>query len=665
MAPEWCAVLCGGADVPQGWANPPCFDARGPHRSCIAEEMPTPPPRASRPSPIQSVLEKLHARFAALDDGQVAAYIPELAKADPAAFGIAIATVDGQVYEVGDSGLAFTLQSISKPLVYGLALEDHGREGVERIVGVEPSGDAFNSISLEPGTGRPRNPMINAGAIAVASLVKGRSGAERLARLIDTVSVFAGRPLDVDQAVFASERDTGHRNRAIGHLLRNHDILGDDPEAALSLYFHQCSLRVDARDLALMAATLANGGQHPVTGQRAVRAEFIDAILSVMTTCGMYDFSGEWIYRVGLPAKSGVGGGILAVLPGQLGIGVYSPLLDERGNSARGVQVCEALSRELGLHSLQPPRVTVSSVRARYDLSAVRSKRRRLPPEDAVLAQRGHETRVFELQGDLRFATLEPVLRDIAAAGEALRDVVLDFERVKHVDAAATRFLEQLADGGAARGGHLLLTRVRRGDLLAGFGQSLHPRSARAVSFHPQLDFGLEWCERALLQRHAAQDGVASETGGHAADGLASHRLCAGLHAADLAALQARLQSEAFDAGTMIVRRGDPADRLYLLLQGEVSVVVALPLGGTRRLSTLSAGMVFGETALLAGGQRTADVRADTQVRCATLSTQAFCDLAQVSPGLVIHLLRYLLQASVQTTACLTAEVAALASPGA
>ncbi|MBT9489462.1 MAG: glutaminase A [Rubrivivax sp.] len=613
-------------------------------------------PLSTHHAPVQAFLAELHARFAGLSRGQVATYIPELAKADPAWFGIAIATVDGQVYEVGDTRQPFTLQSVSKPLVYGLALEDRGRAGVERIVGTEPSGDAFNSISLEPGTGRPRNPMINAGAIAISSLIEGASPAQRSARILDTVSRFAGRPLGIDAAVCESERSTGHRNRAIGHLLRNHGIIADDPEPALQLYFEQCSVLVDCRDLALIAATLANAGVNPVTQQRAVRSEFIDAMLSVMTTCGMYDYSGEWVYRVGLPAKSGVGGGIIAVLPGQLGIGVFSPLLDERGNSARGVQVCEALSHGLGLHFLQPPRPASSSLRARYDLAGVRSKRRRSAAEAQVLNEHGHRTRVYELQGDLHFATVEPVLRDITAAGEALQHAVIDFERVRHVDAAAVRMLERLVDSCAPRGQHLVLTRVRR-DLLPGFGHEMNPRHARAASFHPQLDFGLEWCERQLLQRHAAPPASPSLAS------LAEHRLCAGAGAEDLQHLEALLDTHRFDAGSLILRTGDPAERLFFLVRGEVSVVTAAVTGVSRRLSTLSAGMGFGEAALLSGGVRTADVRADTQVECRTLTAEAFAGLAAARPSLMICLLRNLLQSSAETTQRLTLEVAALSAP--
>src|SRR5438105_4387398 len=285
----------------------------------------------SSSSPVQDYVEELHREFAGVTDGKVATYIPELAKANPNWFGICLVTTSGAVYEAGDSRQSFTIQSISKPFVYGLALEDNGRPQVISKVGMEPTGDAFNSISLEPGTGRPRNPMINAGAIATTSLIAGKSPHNRLRRVLDMLGLYAGRELELDEAVYRSENETGHRNRAIGHMLRNFDIVSDDPDPALDLYFRQCSIRVDCRDLAVMAATLAAGGTNPVTRERVVPPAIVRDLLSVMTTCGMYDYAGEWVYRVGMPAKSGVGGGILAVLPGRLGIGVFSPRLDARG----------------------------------------------------------------------------------------------------------------------------------------------------------------------------------------------------------------------------------------------------------------------------------------------------------------------------------------------
>lgn len=618
---------------------------------------PTPQPRAT-PSlispPIQAYLNDLHQRLQGLTSGEVAHYIPELAKADPAWFGIVLATADGQVYEVGDSRQPFTIQSVSKPLVYGVALEDAGAERVHRTVGVEPSGEAFNSISLEPGTGRPLNPMINAGAIAAASLVGGADPAQRLARVTAALSAYAGRPLDVDAAVFESERSTGHRNRAIGHLLRGFGILEDDPEPALDLYFRQCALRVDAHALAVMAATLANGGVNPVSGQRAVQAEHVGPILSVMTTCGVYDFTGEWVYRVGLPAKSGVGGGIMAVLPGQLGIGVFSPPLDARGNSVRGVQVCEALSRDLGLHFLRPPRVAASTVRTRYTLAQMRSKRQRDSPERDLLRRHGHAALVFELQGDLRFATLEPVLRDVQAAAADLAVVMLDFKRVSGIDAAATRLLAGLVNACAAQGRQVVLSRVRKGDLQGDFQAAVDPHHQAAVSFQPQLDLGLEWCERLLLQRHAPA---------HAAPAslpLAAHPLCAGASDDELRWLDTRTPRRVWEPGSLVVQRGDPADCLYLLLRGEVSVLIDLPQGGRQRLATLGPGMSFGEAALLDGGQRGADVRADREVECAVLPVAVLRAAEREHPALALRVVQGLLRASAQATARLTAEVAAL-----
>lgn len=622
--------------------------------------MTTTPPRASLDSPVQAFLQSLLDRFKPLRDGTVASYIPELAKVDADGFGIAIATVDGQVYEVGDSGLPFTIQSVSKPLAYGVALQERGAERVAQAVGVEPSGEAFNSISLEPGTGRPLNPMINAGAIAVASLIAGDEGPEAAAagfeRLRRALCAYAGRELAVDDAVFASERDTGHRNRAIGHLLRNAGIVAGDPEPALELYFRQCAVQVSCRDLALMAATLAGGGVHPVSGERAVAADVIPSILSVMTTCGIYDFTGEWVYRVGLPAKSGVGGGIMAVLPGQLGIAVYSPRLDARGNSVRGVAVCAALSAELGLHFLRPPRVALATVRASYTLADVHSRRRRPSAEAELLATHGGAAQVLELQGDLRFATLEPVLRQVSASAAGRECLLLDFKRVNQADEAATRLLARLIEDCAARGEQLVLTRVRRGDLLAGLGSEVAPRHARAYSFQSQLDLGIEACERALLARHGGHHAAA------ALGALSEHRLCHGASEAELQVLQAALQRRSLSAGQVLMRRGEASDALLLLMRGEVSVVVPLPQGGTRRLATLSAGMALGESALLAGGRRSADVVADTEVELLALTAAAFAQLQRDCPPLAIRLLHNLLATSSEAVERLTAEVAALES---
>lgn len=300
---------------------------------------------------LRATLEEVYAQFKDRNEGQVASYIPELAKADPDRFAIVACTPDGQIHAVGDADHLFTIQSISKPFVYGLGLDDHGRELISSRVGVEPTGDAFNSlITLDETSKRPHNPMVNAGAIAMASLVEGHNPSARLNHLLDTFARYVGRKVNVDVSVFMSERSTGHRNRAIAHLMLNFGMIDANVEEALDLYFQQCAIMVNCRDLAVMAATLANNGLNPLTGERAVKQPHVKDILSVMYTCGMYDYSGEWAHRVGLPAKSGVGGGIIAVVPRQLGIAVFSPRLDARGNSVRGIQVCRELSERLGLH---------------------------------------------------------------------------------------------------------------------------------------------------------------------------------------------------------------------------------------------------------------------------------------------------------------------------
>jgi glutaminase len=606
--------------------------------------------------PIQTYLEALHARFAGLNDGEVATYIPELAKADPRWFGICVATTDGRAYEVGDTRQAFTIQSISKPFVYGLALEDHGRDVVLAKIGVEPTGDAFNSISLEPGTGRPLNPMINAGAIAAASLVAGHSNDDRFYRVLSTFSLYAGRALALDQSVYESERDTGHRNRAIAHMLRNFDILTDRPEGPLDVYFRQCSIAVDCHALAVMAATLANGGLNPLTGERAVRSDCVGDMLSVMATCGMYDYAGEWVYWVGMPAKSGVGGGILAVLPGQLGIAIFSPPLDARGNSVRGVAVCKELSRELNLHFLRTPRPSRATVRGQYDLAAVRSKRVRSAAERELLHRIGTRTRVYELQGDLTFSGIETVTWRVIEGSTDLDCTLLDFSRVTDVDDAAARVLLDLVTTLAGRATPVALVHgARHSRVLRFLAEHLTGERQAWLRSFPDLDAALEWCEERVLTAHGSSNGTTTIR-------LAEHQLCQGLDADGLAHLEGLLERRRFAAGTLIVRRGDPATELYLLTGGKVSVTIDLPQGQRQRVATLSAGMTFGELAILSDAVRSADVRVDEAADCYTLAVDAFRELARTRPDVKLVLLENLLRTASQTATRLTQEIAALAS---
>ncbi|MEO0852225.1 MAG: glutaminase A [Cyanobacteria bacterium J06648_11] len=609
-------------------------------------------------SPIQTYLECLHSAYAELHEGHVASYIPELAKANPDWFGICVATSDGYIYEVGDTHQSFTIQSMSKPFTYGLALEDRGRDAVLAKIGVEPTGDAFNSISLAPDTGRPLNPMINAGAIAAASLIEERVSAKPIERLVDLYSTYAGRPLALDRAVYQSEKSTGHRNRAIGHLLRNFDIVEGDPELALDTYFQQCSVAVTCRDLSIMAATLANGGVNPLTGKRAVGAEFVEDILSIMTTCGMYDFAGQWLYAVGMPAKSGVSGGILVVLPGRFGIAVFSPRLDPRGNSVRGVRVCTDLSRDLQLHVLQVARSSRSAIRARYTLADMRSNRRRTEPEERILQKTGTLAQVYELQGDFLLPALETVTRAIVDCSDQTDVTVLYFKQVTRVAEPAVRILCDLLASFHRLGKHLAIAHCHDHRWLLDELErhSATTEVASCLAIVPNVDAALEWCEDYLLARYGGEVSPAASVT------LAQHDLCQGLSPQALSHLEALLDRQQFDKDDTILKRGSSADKLYLLLSGEVSVVVALADGRLRRLSTLAAGMAFGELASVARTTRSADVRADTPVECYALSTAALQTLERTQPAIALVLMQNMLRSAHRMVNRLNQEVASLES---
>jgi glutaminase len=588
--------------------------------------------------PVQQLLDRVHRDCAPLTDGRVADYIPELAKANPEFFGLCVATASGAVYEVGDTRQEFTIQSISKPLVYGLALEDNGREAVRAKVGVEPTGDAFNSISLEPGTGRPRNPMINAGAIAIAGLVAGKSPHARFRRVLAAVGAYAGRELTCDDRVYHSESETGHRNRAIGHLLRNFEIIGSDPMPVAELYFMQCSIAVTCRDLGLIAGTLANRGINPVTGRQAVRGEYVESILSVMGTCGMYDSAGEWLYDIGMPAKSGVGGGVIAVLPGQLGIGVFSPRLDRHGNSVRGVQACRELSRHLDLHLLNRPGSARSVVRLKASGAILNSNRVRTPNENQLLRAEGGRIGVWQLQGHLNFTTAEAALGDVFACPQTPDFVIVDLKRVLSVNECACGLFHEAQRSLAAQGRHLVFSHADRTPLLQRLLRlKLGARFAAEYRGFADLDLALEWCEDRLIA--VALQGAGGVEAGEHPPAFAAF---AGLDAAGLASVGPMLKHVHYTRGETIIRAGDEAREMFLLKRGRVSVMLPGAEGTVRRLATFSAGMTFGEMALLDRAPRSAMIVADTAVECAVLTREDFDRLGTTHPAVKIQLLENL-----------------------
>jgi glutaminase len=547
--------------------------------------------------PLQRFLTACHTDFGADHNGEVASYIPELSKADPDHFGISLATLDGHVYEVGDTRVPFTIQSISKAFVFALALDTLGAEKVESTIGVEPSGDPFNSIRLNA-ENHPFNPMVNAGAIACSGLIREAKGEAAFDYIRQALGRFAGRELDVDEAVFASESATGDRNRAIGYLLRTSSVIKEDVRAVLEVYFRQCSVLVTARDIAIMAATLANRGLNPVTREQVMTPYAISRTLSVMTSSGMYDYAGEWIYRVGIPAKSGVGGGILAALPARLGLGSYSPRLDSHGNSVRGIKVCEALSSHYNLHMLNRSDDARNSIIADYNIGKSASRRSRRPHERKLLSEHHREVRVMELVGTLSFSNVDYLSRQIAAKPRP-QFIIFDLRRVTSLTPAGARLLAETLRELAAFHVTVIFSGIRRSSpewdiIIKRTGDVSNVRNFYL------LDTAIEWAEDQIVYRHGGTIDF------HDTTELAEQPLLAGLAPAELAELSALAVIRTYQQGERIVSTGDPASSLFFLRSGVVHVT--LPDG--IRLATLTAGMAFGEMALLET-HRSADVFAD------------------------------------------------------
>jgi glutaminase len=571
--------------------------------------------------PVLQYLQALHEKHKSNRTGSLANYIPELARVDPDRFGLSFVTMDGHIYEAGDANALFTIQSVSKAIIYALALEDHGREAVLRRIGVEPSGEAFNSIAFDERNNRPFNPMVNAGAIASTALVKGSSHAERLDRILNMFEAFAGRRLSMDEDVYRSESSTGHRNRAIAFLELNSGMIDGNVEDHLDLYFRQCSLLVNAVDLAIIGATFANGGLNPLTGERAVQAEHVRSVLSVMNTCGMYDYAGGWQFDVGLPAKSGVGGGITAVLPGHLGIGVFSPRLDAVGNSERGVKVCEDISRNFRLHLFEDRGPGQDPVRRFYRGTEVRSPRVRRQPEVAALDHDGHAIAVCELQGDVTFVEAEKISRRIGSETASLRYLVLDMTRVRRLHPISSDLLRMLRE-----------TLIATGREMAVVGPEGLWRTIGGQGFS-SVDAALEHFEDALLAQVLQPEALSDR---HVV--LGDFVLFADWESSSVEELLSHTTPREVSSGQVIIQAGTSARSLYFLMQGRVDISIPIATGASRRISTIDAGNVFGELALFGQGRRTADVVAASNVTIRELSADQLASLGGTSPELRLAL---------------------------
>ncbi|HEY0815193.1 MAG TPA: glutaminase A [Pseudonocardia sp.] len=575
--------------------------------------------------PVSDLLARIHDEILTATGGRVASYIPELAGADPDVCAVALATLDGVLYEIGEVRHPFTIQSVSKPFVLALAIQDRGLDAVLSAVGVEPTGDPFNAVTLEPHTGRPLNPMVNAGAIVTSNLVDGQDPTSRIERITEGLSAFAARPLSLDERVLASELATADRNRAIAYLMRSMGSLDVEVEAALAVYCAQCSLTVTARDLAVMSATLANGGRNPVTGQVVIDAQVVTHVLSMMLTCGLYDFSGEWVLRTGLPAKSGVSGGIAVALPGQFGIGTYSPRLDHQGNSVRGIAACERLSERFGLHVMRPPATDSAPIRRRIDGGEIRSRRHRPRRERTVLADQARAIVVYELQGVITFRQAELIAR--RAASETSRWLIFDAARVSRLDPASERLLADAI-------GRLAATGVQ--PLLSGrWSQGFLP----FVERYPSAADAVERCEDALVA-DAGLSGPVEDIP------LEENDLCRALCAADLEVLAKALDTRHYQPGQVVGPERGPGEALMFITRGRVAIehenAEPDPATGllSPRIAARSAGTAVGSLAVAAPETTPTRLTAETEVAMLVLTDTALDRLTSDHPAVAAAVLR-------------------------
>ena len=583
-------------------------------------------------------------------------------------FGITLTTVNGQQYSSGDADHKFAIQSIAKVFAYGLALDDLGPTQVGKKIDVEPSGDPFNEISLQRNTGRPANPMINAGAIATVGLIKGRGGVDRISRISRIMDLAAdGSPgqLEINRTVFHAENIAGDRNRALAWLLRSFEIIDSDPEPVVQDYFLECSTDVTTENLSMMAATLANKGINPVTGREVFTEETTRQVLGVMMTCGMYDAAGNWMIDIGLPAKSGVDGGIMVVVPGQLGIGVYSAPLDQHGNSVRGAAAIRRVTRDLGLHYAEASPLGGSTLRAHYSLADASLGVVRSTELSRITSQFGDRCQILEVSGDLGFAETETMARTIVEMDEDVTMVVIDFQGVDDFGRAAILILASLTSSWRASGkdiifidwGETLVEHILEFVKVRDDLEVPDPRDKAKAASAGQLDFpwdsetptekitgefrlfdnrsaALEWAELRLAQRYARQilqiDDTPREPGtAPVFDFLDDH---------DVNVLAGYMELRSYTADTIIRRVGQPFGGIYFIRSGRVELEAEGP-GDTRyRHVYLSPGSTFGEFALSYTGQQLTTIRAIDDVEVLVLSAQTIAHIEKTEPHLAIRL---------------------------
>lgn len=619
-------------------------------------------------SPLHRYLSEMLENLRPMTSGTVNPVTEVATSPDINKVGLTITTVNGHQYSSGDTDHKFAIQSIAKVFAYGLALDDLGPTEVGKKVDVEPSGDPFNEISLQQNTGRPANPMINAGAIATVGLIKGKGGTDRITRISRHMKLAAeGSPgdLDINRTVYHAENIGGHRNRALAWLLRSFEIIDSDPEPVVQDYFLECSTDITTENLSMMAATLANKGVNPVTGREVFSEETTRQVLAVMMTCGMYDAAGNWMIDIGLPAKSGVDGGIMVVVPGQLGIGVYSAPLDNHGNSVRGAAAIRRVTRDLGLHYADAAPLGGSTLRAHYSLADASLGVVRSTELSRITSQFGDRCQILEVSGDLGFAETETMARTIVEMEEDVSMVIIDFQGVDDYGRAAILMLASLTsswrdngkdiifiDWGESLVESLLEYTSVRDDLYlpdprekakaASAGQIDLPWDAESIEAEITGEFrlfdnrsaALEWAELRLAQRYAREI-LQTDDSPREPETAPVFEF---LNDRDVNELSGYMELRSYTADTVIRRVGQPFGGLYFVRSGRVELAAEGQGDARYRHVYLSPGTTFGEFALSYTGRQLTTIRAVDDVEVLVLSAQKIASIEKTNPQLAIRL---------------------------
>jgi len=619
-------------------------------------------------SPLHRYLSEMLENLRPMTSGNVNPVTEVATSPDINKVGITITTVNGHQYSSGDADHKFAIQSIAKVFAYGLALDDLGPREVGKKIDVEPSGDPFNEISLQHQTGRPDNAMINAGAIATVGLIKGSGGKDRITRISRIMELAAeGSPgeLEINRIVYHAENIGGHRNRALAWLLRSFEIIDSDPEPVVQDYFLECSTDVTTENLSMMAATLANKGVNPVTGREVFSEDTTRQVLAVMMTCGMYDAAGNWMIDIGLPAKSGVDGGIMVVVPGQLGIGVYSAPLDSHGNSVRGAAAIRRVTRDLGLHYADAPPLGGSTLRAHYSLADASLGVVRSTELSRITSQFGERCQILEVSGDLGFAETETMVRTIVEMDDDVSMVIIDFQGVDDYGKAAILMLASMTtvwrdegkdiifiDWGEALVESILDYISIRDDLYlpdprekakaASAGQLDLPSDAESVEQEITGEFrlfdnrsaALEWAELRLAQRYA-RDVLHTDDSPREPEAAPVFEF---LNDADVDELAGYMELRSYTADTVIRRVGQPFGGIYFIRSGRVELAAEGKGDARYRHVYLSPGTTFGEFALTYTGRQLTTIRAVDDVEVLVLSAQKIASIEKSNPQLAIRL---------------------------